>query len=203
MKTTANTIITIILACLLGLSSKAVNAQNTMPEVLNEGTLREQLDYLQEKTRIYQDFRAIREDMFQKIRRNSLDTLTANKAEIHKLENQLRAYGIRIDSLQSSLQVTNNNLDEAVKNRDRMTFFGVPVHKSLYNSIMWFVIAGLVLLTGMLFLTARRNITAAIRTKKDLEEIREEFETYRKQTRERQEQLVVKHHNELRKLKGN
>ena len=36
----------------------------------------------------------------------------------------------------------------------------------------------------------------------NLEEVKEEFEAYRKQSRERQEQLVVKHHNELRKMKG-
>ena len=177
-------------------------AQNTMPEVLNEGTLQEQQDYIQEKTRIYQDFRAIREDIFQKIKRNSLDSLAAAKSDILELENQLRKYGIQIDSLQSELRTTNSNLDEAIKNRDRMSFIGIPVNKALYNSIMWIVIVGLLVLTVVLFLTAKRNITTTIRTKKDLEEIREEFETYRKESRERQEQLVVKHHNELRKLKG-
>jgi len=173
-----------------------------MPEVLNEGTFQEQYEYLQERTRIYQDFRAIREDMFQKIKRNSLDSLAGAKSDILQLENQLRAYGIRIDSLQSDLLATNNELDEAIKNRDRMSFIGIPVNKALYNSIMWIVITGLVLLTVILFLTAKRNISATIRTKKDLEEIREEFDAYRKESRVRQEQLVVKHHNELRKLKG-
>jgi uncharacterized membrane-anchored protein YhcB (DUF1043 family) len=95
-----------------------------------------------------------------------------------------------------------NTEDLTVKNRDRMSFIGIPMHKTLYNSIMWIVIAGLVILTVILFLTAKRNITVTLRTKKDLEEIREEYETYRKESRERQEQLVVKHHNEIRKLKG-
>ena len=200
MKTATITII--FLVSLWGIFSLPVTGQNTMPEVLDEGTLQEQLDYIQERTRIYQDFRAIREDMFLKIKRNSLDSLAGTKSEILQLEIQLRVYGKRIDSLQSDLLATNFNLDEAIKNRDRMTFFGIPLHKTLYNSIMWIVIAGLVLLTLILFLTAKRNITTTIRTKKDLEETREEFETYRKESRVRQEQLVVKHHNELRKLKG-
>jgi len=201
MKTTFTTTF-ITLLFLTGLFVNSTKAQNTMPEVLNEGTLKEQLEYLQERTRIYQDFRAIREDMFQKIKRNSLDSLNETKSEILQLENQLRSYGIRIDSLQSNLQETNTKLDEAIKNRDRMSFVGIPIHKTLYNSIMWIVIAGLILLTGILFLTAKRNITATLRTKKDLDETREEFETYRNESRIRQEQLVVKHHNELRKMKG-
>ena len=45
-------------------------AQTTIPDVLLNGTLKEQMDYVQEKTRIYEDFRAIREDMFQKMKRN-------------------------------------------------------------------------------------------------------------------------------------
>jgi len=203
MKTThTTTLALIIILCLNNLAGNPLLAQKTMPEVLDEGTLNEQLDYLQEKTRIYQDFRAIREDMFQKIKRNSRDSLAAAKMDILALENQLRAYGIRIDSLQSDLQTTNANLDEAIKNRDRMTFVGIQVNKFLYNSIMWIVIAGLVVLTIILFLAAKRNITTTMRTKKDLEETREEYENYRKETRVRQEQLVVKHHNELRKMKG-
>ena len=203
MRTTyTTTLAALILICLSSLTALPVFTQTVMPEVLNDGKLPEQLEYIQEKTRIYQDFRAIREDMFQKIKRNSLDSLSAAKSDILELENQLRSYGIRIDSLQSDLRTTNANLEEAIKNRDRMNFIGIPVNKVLYNSIMWIAIAGLVVLTIILLLTAKRNITTTIRTKRDLEEIREEFETYRKESRERQEQLVVKHHNELRKLKG-
>ena len=38
--------------------------------------------------------------------------------------------------------------------------------------------------------------------KRDLEELREEYEAHRKSAREKYEQAVVKHHNEMQKLKG-
>ena len=142
-----------ILTLLIGLFINPVQAQTNLPEVLDEGSLEEQLEYLQERTRIYQDFRAIREDMFQKIKKNSLDSLAQARSEIVILDDQLRSYGVRIDSRQAELQATNVKLEEAIKNRDRMSFIGIPVNKTLYNSIMWIVIAGLVLLTVILFLT--------------------------------------------------
>jgi len=48
----------------------------------------------------------------------------------------------------------------------------------------------------------KRNFSSSRHLKNDLEELKEEFEAYRKQSRERQEQLVVKHHNELKKMRG-
>ncbi|HEC43284.1 MAG TPA: hypothetical protein ENI20_10685 [Bacteroides sp.] len=187
---------------LLLFAGNSINAQGTMPEVLDTGTLEEQLDYLDERTRIYNNFRAIREDMFQKIKTNSLDSLDGSKFTISELEGQLREQVILVESLREELQNTNNQLDEAIKNRDRLSFLGIPMQKGLYNTIVWAVIAGLVFITAILFLSNKRLLTTARRNKNDLEELREEFEAYRKQTREQREQLVVKHHNELRKLKG-
>jgi hypothetical protein len=185
------------------LTATSVRAQQEMPEIFDEGTLQEQLEFLQDRTRIYQDYRAIREDMFQQIKRNVLDSLVSARSEILELEQHVQGRDHRIDSLQAGLQSTNQSLEEAIKNRDSFSFLGIQVHKTLYNSIMWIIICALAVLTVILLLTARRNLQVTAKTKKDLEETRNEFEAYRKQARERQEQLVVKHHNELRKLKGN
>jgi hypothetical protein len=174
-----------------------------MPEILEEGTLEEQYEYLHERTRIYNNFRAIREDMFQKIRTNSLDSLAGVKNSVLQLENQLGEANALITSQQSDLEARNIRLDEAIKNRDRLTFLWIPMNKVLYNTIVWIIIGGLAFLSGVLFLTNRRLLTTARRNKKDLEETREEYDAHRKQARERYEQTVVKHHNEIRKLKGN
>ena len=196
------TTVRIILIFTLGTIGGRGLAQRSMPEVLDTGTIQEQLNYLEERTRIYNDFRAIREDMFQKIKTNTNDTLIIEKNNVLQLEGTIQVQDNTIDSLQVVLQATNQKLDLAIKNRDRMTFLGIPLHKILYNTIMWIAIAILAFTTVILLLSNKRVLSNAKRNKKDLEEIREEFDTYRKETRERQEQLVVKHHNELRKLKG-
>ncbi len=195
-------IIPLALAFLLCTAAVPLSGQSSMPEVLDTGTVREQFFYLQERTRIYNNFRAIREDMFQKIKSNSTDSLAAAKNNILRLEEQISERDARIETQQADLQDTNNRLEEAIKNRNRFSFLGIPMQKTLYNSILWIIIASLAFLCSVLFMSARRNLTVSIRNRKDLEEIKEEFEVYRKQSRERHEQLVVKHHNEMRKLKG-
>ena len=192
----------ILLLVILSHTAGVVCGQSSMPEVLDNGTLKQQLDYLHEKTRIYNGYRAVREDMFQKIRTNANDSLAAAKNNILQLQVKLLAHRDSIGELQADLNNTNDMLNQAVKNRDRLKFIGIPVHKSLYNSIMWIVIGALAVLSLILFLSAKRNFSTSRHLKNDLEEVKEEFEEYRKQSRERKEQLVVKHHNELKKLKG-
>lgn len=195
--------IPILLACLACLAASPLKSQYTMPEILDSGTLIEQYNYLNDRTRIYNDFRAIREDMFQQIRTNSLDSINAVKQDLLKLGSRFNEANVQIEELQAELRETNDRLDEAIKNRDRLSFFGIPMNKTLYNSIVWTIIAGLAFLSAILFLTNKRLLVTARRNKRDLEETREEFEVHRKHSREKFEKMVVQHHNELRKLKGN
>ncbi|MBA7526454.1 hypothetical protein ES705_18616 [subsurface metagenome] len=192
----------IILICLLIFWGNHILGQISMPEVLDTGTMKEQYDYLEERTRIYNNFRTIREDMFQRIKSNSDDSLSAEKNNVLQLEDQLQDQGSLIDSLQSELQSNNGKLDQAIKNRDSLIFLGIPLHKTFYNTLLWIIIAALALLVGILFLSTKKLLSKAKHNKKDLVETKEEFEAYRKQARERNEQLVVKHHNEMKKMKG-
>ena len=108
----------------------------------------------------------------------------------------------QIDSLQAELQRSNVKLDQAVKNRDKLTFLWIPMQKALYNTIVWIIIAALIFLSVVLFLSTKRIFISARNNKNDLEELKEEFEAYRKTSRERYEKLAVQSHNEIRKLKG-
>ncbi|MFP4288153.1 MAG: hypothetical protein ACLFQS_02755 [Bacteroidales bacterium] len=174
----------------------------TSPEVLDNGTLQEQYDYLNERTNIYNNFRAIREDMFQKIRRNSLDSLNAAFNEIDQLENELVQTRNRVDSLQSALQRTFAERDEAIKNRDSLFLFGLPVNKIFYNLLLWSIIIALLVLVGILFVLFKRAHSITSSRSKELIELKSEFDQYKKSSRERFEKQSIEHFNELRKLKG-
>jgi hypothetical protein len=173
----------------------------TMPEILREGTLEEQMDHIHSRTIIYENFRAIREDMFQQIRRNSLDSLNAAKQEIFTLGARLSNTGLEVDSLMVMLQNTRNELNQANENRDNISFLGIPMVKSSYNMFVWSIIGGLALLLtlGLLLFVRNRSVTAS--TLSELKELKEEFEDYKKKTREQREKLVMEHFNEIKKYK--
>lgn len=173
-----------------------------MPEILEQGTLREQMNYIEEKTRIYENYRAIREDMFQMIKRNAVDSLSKVHGQVNILAGMNKNLLTRIDSLTISLTDTKTLLEEAVSTKENIRVLGMNLNKTVYNSIMWIIVGILLFLLAMGFLVFKRNLTVMLRTKKDLEELKIEFEAYRQKKRIEIEKMGMDHFNEIRKLKG-
>jgi hypothetical protein len=173
-----------------------------VPEVLDEGTLKEQFDFLHERTNIYNNFRAIREDMFQKIRRNSTDSLNRTYRQIALLNQELADAETQIDSLNLVLNETFEERDQAIRDRDSLFLLGIPMQKTFYNLVLWSIIGALAVLLVIGFFVFKRNRAITVQTTNDLKELREEFETYRKTSRERFEQQAIDHFNEIKRLKG-
>jgi hypothetical protein len=178
------------------------NCQSDIPDVFKKGTISKQLKYLDEHTRIYDNYRAIREDIFRLISGNTIDTLTNAKNSINKLILQTTTLNNRIDSLKKSLEVANNELKVKTRTKNSIHVLGMEVNKKAYNSIMWTIMAAMAFLLISGFLTFRQNRIITLRTKKDLNELKEEFEEYRNKTRLDREKMTMDHFNEIRKLKG-
>lgn len=177
-------------------------AQSGALAVLDSATLDAQLDYIHENTRVYNDYRAIRDDIFLKLRRNVKDTLNGTKLNIEELNSRLTDRDFQIETLNTDLARTKNEKDEAVRNRDSLSFFGIQMSKGLYNTILWFIILGLAALTVIMVILFRRSHLVTKEVQGELKSTLEEFEQYRKGSREKYEKLVVSHHSEIMKLKG-
>jgi hypothetical protein len=178
-----------------------IQAQTVTPGVLDTATLQQQLEYMNERMNIYNGYRAVRDDIFLKMNRNSLDSLLAAKSEISQLASSLANTRSEMASLEQTLQKTSEDRDLAIKNKNSLSFLGIQMNKALYNTIMWIIVLALVFLLVILFLLYKRSFAVTRQTGKELEETREEFENYRQQSRERYEKLVVQHHKEILKLK--
>lgn len=191
----------LIIAMLL-LAIIKINGQTAMPEELNKGSLKVQLNYLEERTRIYENYRAIREDIFQKIKANITDTLSSANKKIGEL-NKLLSVKIRvIDSLNTTLGTARTNLDEMTSTKNSIKVLGIEVNKTTYNSLMWTIIILLALILAIGFLLFKRNLSVTTASKKDFKELKEEFEVYRKTTREAREKMSMEHFKEVQRLKG-
>jgi hypothetical protein len=187
---------------LMSMVPLAGHAQTTMPEMLLKGTLKEQMDYVQDKTRIYEDYRAIREDMFQKIKGNALDSLKAAKAQINGLKNNTRVLNLKIDSLNASVGTIKADLDQMTKTKNSISLLGIQINKVAYNAVLWTIIAVLAGLLTVGFMAYKRNHRVTSNTRKEFEELKKEFEAYRKASREAREKMSMTHFNELKKLRG-
>jgi len=191
-----------MIAALIVFSTTRGISQTVLPEILVKGTIQEQMNYLEEKTRIYDDYRAIREDMFQKIKNNSVDSLTKAKSKISGFVKLTGNLNVRIDSLNSSLNVTKEELKEISRTKNSISVIGIKIEKTVYNTIMWMIVAGLAFVLVIGFLIFKRNRTITLNTKKELKELNEEFEAYRKKTRLDREKMSMDHFKEIQKLRG-
>jgi hypothetical protein len=178
------------------------DCQNEVPEVLKQGTISEQLKYLDEHTRIYDNYRAIREDMFRNISKNTMDTITKAKKRINGLILHTTSLDNRIDSLKNRLESSSNELKEMTITKNSIRVIGMEVNKKVYNTVMWSILGVLIFLLIVGYLTFMQNRIITVRTKKDLNELREEFEAYRTKSRLEREKMTIDHFNEIKKLKG-
>lgn len=176
--------------------------QSGMPDEFKNSPVKDQLEYIESKTRIYENFRAVREDMFQSIKSNIDDTLTLMDNQIERLNSENRSLRNRIDSLNKSLEGTRTNLDDVTRSKNSMMLLGMEVEKGTYNTIMWTIIFILLALLIIGFLIFKRNQNVVVSRNKDLDDLRAEFEAYRKTSRESREKMALQHFNELKKLRG-
>jgi len=179
-----------------------VSSQANLPDDLIKNPLTDQLKYLEERTRIYENYRAIREDMFQKFKKNVTDTVASAKKKISGLNASVKTLNQKIDSLNSTLNTTKTMLDEMTATKNSIEVLGMEVNKISYNGIMWTIIIGLICALVLGFLAFQRNLSVTQNTKKELIELKDEFEAYRKTSREAREKMSMDHFNEIRRLKG-
>jgi hypothetical protein len=182
--------------------NQSLHAQSGALAVQDSARLEAQLDYILENTRVYNDYRAIREDVYLKLMRNVKDSLSKARLEAEQLNSKITEQALQMETLNTDLTRARNERDDAIKNRDSISFLGIPMRKGLYNAIMWFIILGLAALGGIMISLFKRAHLVTREVKQELESTREEFEEYRKNSREKYEKLVVSHHNEIMKLKN-
>lgn len=175
--------------------------QSGLPEILQTGTLQEQLDYIEDRTLIYNNFRAIREDMFITVKNNSLDSLDSIKSDKLNLELRLKNIDEDMDSLNAILEYTRDERDQAIENRDSMVFLGASMSKTGYNMTVWTIITVLAVLLVLTLITYARNRTVTLNTLSEIDDLKDEFGSYKKNSREKRESLVMEHFQELKKYK--
>jgi len=176
-------------------------AQRPLPDELLNNTIEEQINYLEERTRIYENYRAIREDMFQKINSNVMDSLRAYKGEIVDLNATIRALNKTRDDLNESLEETKASLEEMTRTKNAISLFGLEVNKIVYNTIMWTVIGALLILLVIGFIAFKRNRIITVKTREEINELKDEFEEYRQTSRLAREKMTMEHFKEIQKLK--
>jgi uncharacterized phage infection (PIP) family protein YhgE len=185
-----------------GQQPQAAQQQTTPTEDFRNLPVTEQMSYIESHTKIYDNFRAVREEMFQRLKANLRDTLSTMQKKVTELSNENSNLRSTIDTLNSNLSATKTNLDQVTTSKNSMKFLGMEVEKGTYNTIMWALVIGMLVILVLGFLVFQRNRKVVVSKEKDLDDLKSEFEAYRKSSREAREKMALQHFNELKKLRG-
>jgi hypothetical protein len=186
-------------------ASAQTNASSPQPgtqEDINSIPILNQFSYIQEHTKIYENFRAIREDVFQRLKKNVSDTINNLHKRMNIINGSTSQLKSTIDSLNTSLTTTRTNLDDMTRTKESMNLLGMEIDKGTYTTIMMSIIVVLILILLVGFLVFKRNLNIVNGRNKDLADLRAEFDAYRKTSREAREKMSLQHFNELKKLRG-
>lgn len=128
---------------------------------------------------------------------------------VSALENEITEKASQIDALQNNLNETNSQLEEtkaelntSIENQNAIEVFGMNIEKGVYTLFMSLLILVLLIMLGIVFLLYKRSNKVTVRTKKDYEELKEEFEVHKKNALERYTKLNMElHHTRMGKNK--
>ncbi len=191
---------TLLIASLAFMMSFNVNAQGK--EVIDTGTIKQQLDYILTKSTTYQNYKVVRITTLNKFTSHVVDSLDKAQNQYKESLNTILSKKEEIDSLTLSLGKAKNKIEDLQTAKDSVFIFGKPINKASYNSMMWGLVLVLVGAIVLLFLLFKRSNKITSRLKSELGEIKDEFETHRKRSREREEKMARRHLDEILKYKN-
>ena len=169
---------------------------------LDEGTIKEQFDYMMTKSNRYEDYKVVKISSLEKFQSNVTDSLNFVKKNLSDTKSLLENQNTEIGSLKKELQTVKNQLEETINSKDSMSLLGMQLPKSTYNTIMWILIFGSLAIAGLCFFLFKRSNVVTIETKETLEDVREEFDTHRKNALVREQKLARKLQDEVIKNKN-
>jgi hypothetical protein len=173
-------------------------APKPLPDDLNIGDL---YNYMVEKSSTYQDYRVIRQGWVNRFRTKLNDSLQVLRGSIIDNHKVIAGKSNQIDSLVRLLENTNSELSAVLKDKNSLRLLGILMNKKAYDAVMWTIVGSLIILAGFLFLLFKRSYTVTRQTKKDLQELKDEFEDFRKKALRSKEEAVKMIYDELKKYK--
>lgn len=167
----------------------------------SDNTLDNQFVDVIDNSNRYQDFKVVKITKLNNLRKSVSDSIANLKSEIENLHNNQLIQQNRIDSLTSELNKLNVALLNSQKKEDGISFFGAIMKKSVYNTIMWGIIAFLLISVFIFIFKFKRSNTLTKEAQEKLADTEAEYDTHRQTALEREQQLRRKLQDEINKQK--
>jgi hypothetical protein len=161
-----------------------------------------QFNYVYQQSTDFEDYKMVKKWWITRLKSHVLDSMKMVEDKLLASEKLVESRNAKIDSLNQLLAQNKSTLKSTIKEKNTLHLFGIPMDKAAYNSLVWTLIGGLIFTLALFIILYKRSHVVTVQTRDDLEEIKDEFEAFRKRALEREEGIVRKYHNELMHYKN-
>ena len=183
---------------LFGMQVIAQDASKPSPASKN-GTIENQFDFVIQKSNNYQDFKVVKKEDLNLLKKNSMDSIAKFKTALDDLKVKFSTHDAIVTGLNDSLQVVKKELKDLKSAQNNVDFLGTPVSKSSYNLIMWSIVSVLLLIVFISFFQMRSAKSFSKSAHNELGKLEEEFEEYKRKALEKEQKLGRQLQDEINK----
>ena len=210
-------ILTLFLCFSFALSAQTTDAEGTQtkkdttkkevtavkPRVYIENApIKEQFEFIMNKSFRWKTYKSVPIVWLQKFESNFVDSLNSIRQDFLGSERLVSERDKTIKSLNLELSETKGALTTIQQSKDSMVLLGIQMSKSTYNLVILSLIGGLLILAGFFFLLFKRSHLVTKETQVRLNEVREEFDSHRKNALVREQKLARKLQDEINKSRN-
>lgn len=149
------------------------------------GTLNDRYRDIYNQAETYNAYKVIKINTLNTLWRNVQDSISTYKKEITEERQEIASLNSNISALDEKIDSLNVELEKIQKVSGSISIAGWLISKSIYNIIVWSIIAALLALIIVGYGSHTRNKQLYSHTRKELLELTEEFDTSRKTSQEK------------------
>lgn len=132
----------------------------------------------------------------------TLDSFSNLQRQLVNMQLEMNAKDSEIVAMSNDLEAARADYKDAVDARDSINLLGMHFRKGFFVSIVIFLVIVMgTLIAGLVLFLQRANLKVREANDK-MDEAITKFEEFRQETRRRQETMVIQHHKEIQRLKG-
>ena len=173
----------------------------TNRKFIDTGSVKNQFDYLINKSYKYKNYKNVNIDWLYKLKLNVTDSLSASKKEILSNYNTINSQKNTIDSLKTTINNSESTITNLNSEKQRISFLGIQFKKGFFKTLMLTIIVALTVFLLFFITKFKRSNSITSQTKLALKELEEEYDMHRKRALEREQKVMRKLQDELNKQK--
>jgi len=142
-----------------------------------------------EKSNDYQGYKVVDYNDLVSLKKNTIEFIAFLRNEITTQQNSIDQQKDEISELKASLETTKQNLAAVTAEKDAITFLGFPFSKGSYMTLMWGIVAALIVALLFFIFRFKKGNIQTTEAKKNLLQTENEFEAYRAKALEKEQRL--------------